>query len=306
MTNWSPLLVSITVVSLSLPWRSHAFISSRCKERECHQSPLLFSSSSADEDGSTAAETQLPHSDLTKALHKMERIMAPDFFITASPTLKAFYTKLVKNVEVQDSPISGRGLFAKKPIKAHTIVSFYPAHALGTDEPFVFAPQDTVYFHSHPFATSEYLHATDQPIFQRSSCCASISDVLYLDVNPNRAVVEGWTSQFINDGATVESFDEAGVLDYYSTSTARKNCIHIPFGPSPILATLTTKKVKKGQELLTSYGGVYWCKDQSVQVTPPIQAQIQASANDLFAALTTSQTFYQNVLHDLTAAVEAL
>jgi SET domain len=105
--------------------------------------------------------------------------------------------------------------------------------------------------------------------------------LLYIDVNPQRPLVPGWMSHLVNDGATVLVNTEQGVLDYYSASRAAKNCVHVPFGPSPILATVTTRKVKKGQELLTTYGCTYWLDallqnrvDDQQQQTPSITTDI--------------------------------
>jgi SET domain len=107
--------------------------------------------------------------------------------------------------------------------------------------------------------------------------------LLYIDVNPQRRLVPGWMSHLVNDGATVLVNTEQGVLDYYSASRAAKNCVHVPFGPSPILATVTTRKVKKGQELLTTYGCTYWLdallkshnqQQQQSQQTPSITTDI--------------------------------
>jgi hypothetical protein len=64
----------------------------------------------------------------------------------------------------------------------------------------------------------------------------------------------GFDSHRVNDGATVLSNTDRGALTYYQSSRAAANCVHVPFGPSPLLATVTTRKVKKGEELLTTYG----------------------------------------------------
>lgn len=166
--------------------------------------------------------------------------------------------------------------------------------------------QDEKYFAEHPHGNSPYLHATDQPLFQRPSLLSPLfnedskdemSPPLYLDVNPTRndELDPIWTSHYINDGAslldTIQQKDtsiEDGIEEYYTQSSSNKNCIHIPFGPSPLLATITTKKVKKGQELFTS---VYWLGSvdmdddtaSSTSMTETIQNQILQSARDLQA-----------------------
>jgi hypothetical protein len=228
------------------------------------------------------------HCALLDGVNKMNAVMNSDFFLK-SPVLKQFYSKLIKMVEIRDSSISeaGKGLFARKAIKANTIISFYPVHALGTniDQPFTTSnDDDELYFRTTPTSQSLYLHCTDQPIFRRTSILANTvaeqsklssssstsksiaDDPLFLDVNPNRKLMDGWVSHIINDGATMtmpvstttsrHPDTETSMLEYYQSSKLKKNCIHIPFGPSPIIATVTTKKIMKDEELFTTYGGV--------------------------------------------------
>ena len=114
-----------------------------------------------------------------------------------------------------------------------------------------------------------------------------------------------WVSQYINDGAIIPSNDEKGVQAYYTNSKKLKNCIHVPFGPSPIMATMTTKKVKKGEELFTSYGAVYWLgilysnqvsdngnDNDGPDLNAQIQGQINESAQDLFTCMKNVKDVY--------------
>ena len=98
-------------------------------------------------------------------------------------------------------------------------------------------------------------------------------------------------------------------------STRAKNCVHIPFGPSPILATITTRKVKKGEELFTTYGAVYWLAcvedpgDDSTNaalMTETIQNQIVESARDLQRAMSSASTGYSSEIADLENAFNNL
>jgi len=251
---------------------------------------------------------------LQKFVKKMDVVMRPEFF-EQSPSLKNMYSNCAKLVAVKESSITeaGLGLFAKKNIKAGTIICFYPAHALGVEigegessSIFSCLDLDREYFKENPSSTSCYLHCTDQPLFKRSSILAdrvqNFEGVpLYLDVNPNRVIVPAWVSQFINDGATVESNCEKGVLDYYAATKSKKNCIHIPWGPSPIIVTVTTKKVKKGAELFTSYGSTYWLGvlldvrgEEGVGATNEIQKEINDTAKDLLKSMQTVSDVYEN------------
>ena len=64
----------------------------------------------------------------------------------------------------------------------------------------------------------------------------------------------GFDGHRVNDGATILTNDEAGTLAYYHASRLLKNCIHVPFGPCPVLALIATRNVLCGEELLTTYG----------------------------------------------------
>lgn len=236
---------------------------------------------------------------LAQSVQRMSQVMTTEFF-DASPVLSVMQSQCLKRVEIKESTIpgAGRGLFATTNIKSGTIITFYPAHALGIDDglspQFSYLPQDEAYFQSHPCSQSSYLHCTDQPLFQRQSILSqtipAMSDVpLYLDVNPHRddIVVGPWLSHMINDGAVVQSNSVESILEYYVQSKEKKNCIHIPWGPSPVMATVTTKKVKKGEELFTSYGGTYWLGvlldvrgEQGVAISKEIQDKIQETALD--------------------------
>ena len=237
---------------------------------------------------------------LTHAVRVMKHVMTEEF-LTRSPILKPFHAKLCKNVAVKPSEIHGSGLFATRNIAANTIVSFYPAHALGIDNGQAFLSEDTY------FATStsqDYLHCTDQPIFARKSILGNNNTPVYLDVNPSTPTPLPWVSHYINDAASVKTQTEHGVLQYYETSNQHRNCIHIPFGPSPILATITTKKIKKGQELLTTYGGVYWSTGDQVAITPAISREIQQSASSLAASMAKANTLYDPQLQALQEAFD--
>ena len=241
---------------------------------------------------------------------------------------------------------AGLGLFATKNIKAGTVVGLYPAHALGYELVVPIDPEkemtednlqdlsmfiagsegDSAYFSQQPHGNSPFLHATDQPLFQRPSLLSPLFDEgkedemsppLYLDVNPqrNNELDPIWTSHYINDGASLVDMVkggasvEEGIEQYYTQSTQTKNCIHIPFGPSPILATVATKKIKKGQELFTSYGCVYWLgavgmpEDEDEEATPDmtekIQSQIVESARDLQRAMAEAEVGYATEMADL-------
>jgi hypothetical protein len=304
----------MVVGTLGLNWRvASAFLLHNSCDRHIHT--YLQASG-------PAHSTVLTDSLLT-GLAKMDKIMSPEFLDKCGGSLKQLDSNIVKSVEVAESSITGagKGLFATKNIKAGSIVSFYPAHTLGVEsgDQVIFVSRDEAdkqYFRDYPPDASSYLHATDQPIFNRPSFLADLGaetkdSPLYLDVNPNREVSPAWVSHYINDGAIMPENTEAGVSVYYTESKTKKNCIHVPFGPSPIIATVATKKIKKGEELFTSYGCVYWIGVQfrgqeGSAMTVQIQQQIKDSAQDLFSAMKGASTRYMNQIQELQSAFDEI
>lgn len=322
MTGPISLLGSVLTLSVLVPVRIEAFTSSTCTPSLAKHPKNQIVQSIGPLFVGVVDEVALTEG-LQKIVERMDFVMSPEFF-EPTASLKALYSNCARTVEVQESSIQGAGLglFAKKNIKAGTIISFYPSHALGLERgsqsTFCCLSCDEDFFQMNPSAASCYLHCTDQPLFKRPSALEAIStglkDVpLYLDVNPDRPIVPAWVSQMINDGATVTSNSEQGVLDYYAATKAKKNCIHIPFGPSPIMATVTTKKVKKGEELFTSYGGTYWLGvlldvhgDEGVGITPQINIEIKETATDLLKSMQAVSTVYANQAEALQAEFDRI
>eukprot|EP00804_Cyclotella_cryptica_P017978 CCRYP_008276-RA/>CCRYP_008276-RA protein AED:0.39 eAED:0.51 QI:0/0/0/1/1/0.5/2/0/399 len=291
---------------------------------------------------------------LSNGLHRVSLAMdksTSDQLFLATPSLQRLRQQIMQLTEVGPSSLGERaGLgFSVSLHQAGTIVGLYPAHALGYE---LIVPvseyhdtstdgdekqnqmqdlsmflagndEDTKYFSEHPHEASPYLHATDQPLFQRSSLLSPLFDEekkeipppLYLDVNPNRnhQLDRAWTSHYINDGASLldsTSVAEDDIEQYYARSTRAKNCIHIPFGPSPVLATVTTKKVRKGDELFTTYGVVYWAgaiesarsksatDSSTLLMTEKIHSLIIESARDLQKAMNGCRIAYAKEMVD--------
>ena len=228
-------------------------------------------------------------------------------------------------------PGAGSGVFATKNIKAGTIIGFYPVHGIGLERfdmnAFATASkEDQEYFDGqnldHDDGAGDFEnddktkndgenvanHNYLQYLVGSRPLCGyqTLEDggTLFIDVNPKQVVQETWIGHFINDGAIVESNTEDGLLDYYRNSAQRKNCVPVPFGPSPILAAVTTSKINKGDELFTTYGGAYWLdtllqltleEEEPVDISDKVQMQAKETAKDLFGAMQKAQVTHASL-----------
>lgn len=213
----------------------------------------------------------------------------------ASPTLSRFFDQCAKNGKPAPStiPNAGMGLVAARNIKQGTIISLYPMHCLGLDlgdySPLVHFDADQQHFEEKE--NEDYvlniIGSRPLPLLPPFVDVSS----LFLDVNPFNEARPGWSSHYINDGATVEVNSEEGAIQYYQKSAKARNCVLVPFGPSPIMASVATKKIKKGQEFFTSYGCMYWLEkvlgenEECTEITEAIQEEAQASAKVLYQAM---------------------
>lgn len=236
------------------------------------------SSSSLMDDGGT--DDDIIRNTLDLALSKM-KVICDDKFAAR------FNKRRMRLVEVRPSSIpgAGLGLFAKEQIKAGTIVSFYPFHTIGivglADESIVRRVTiDTVTgktVDQTDYDNTSISSASDQqaylmnilgnrPLMKKDISQDLGGQTIFIDLDMTQPESLGFSSHRVNDGATVSINSEEGVLEYYRESRKAKNCVHTPFGPSPLLATVTTRKIKKGDELFTSYGCSckYFCSFESL------------------------------------------
>ena len=76
-------------------------------------------------------------------------------------------------------------------------------------------------------------------------------------MNPNARLYEGWYCGLINDAAIVRHLADT---EYYQLSRGQKRNVEIvPFSSvAPFQVGVTTRNVRKGEELFVSYGYNYW------------------------------------------------
>lgn len=244
--------------------------------------------------------------DIRTALDRMNTMLQDS--AGSSPSMQDFQRRIQNVVSCDESSIpgAGKGLFAKQNIKKGTLIGFYPVHGIGVefeDGSYICCgatSADQNHFDEIKDLNSNYMQYL---IGSRRLGKANFGEdtQLFLDINPNRVCSSGpWNAHFVNDGATLFENSEQGMLDYYTASSSRKNCVHIPFGPSPLLALVTTRKVKKGEELFTTYGCLYWLEniiqpgEECADATDAVRLKARETAQSILTAMQGAQTMYAN------------
>jgi hypothetical protein len=254
---------------------------------------------------------------LRAALVKMQTMQDPAYFAGSEVYLKEFHNKITKMVNVQGSTIpgAGQGLFAAKDLLAGTIVGFYPTHCIGVateqSSPYVtLDPINQEYFDNDQDSNYMQFIVGSRPLLGTDVAQAFQGNPIFIDANPNLPIHPGWVGHLVNDGAIVSENTEAGLLKYYKNSKLVNNCVNIPFGPSPIVATVTTQNIPQGAELFTSYGCLYWLQvllgpdDDPTAITPAVIEESKESAKLLLSTMLQASRTYEEQAAELHVAFE--
>ena len=142
----------------------------------------------------------------------------------------------------------GRGVFATRDIKAHEIVTLYPASnelslcanrvrghvAVWRPESYQGPQADYAMFNGHPYFGENALRLEADPA--------------------EEATQDGFLGHLINDAAMppTDATDMDYALEYLKTTTNETNCHAVPF-PSGLVAVAASKDVAAGEELLMTY-----------------------------------------------------
>lgn len=267
---------------------------------------------------------------LRSALEKLQALQSASSAVevgSSSPPYQASFTAwnefqrdLSKRVTVKTSTIpgAGMGLFAAQGMDIGTIVGLYPTHCIGIamEESSPYVTLDVVnqnYFDSdhqgdsNTMSRSNYMQfiVGSRPLLGVNVAQAFEGYPIFIDTNPNQPVQPGWVAHLVNDGAIVTENSEAGLLEYYTQSNLRNNCVNIPFGPSPIVATVTTKALQRGEELFTSYGCLYWLQDilepdeEPTDITDAVLEQSKETAKLLLSSMQKAGRTYVDQVTDL-------
>ncbi len=208
-------------------------------------------------------------------LFRMLFLMQRQAFLNVPNTaVRDMFQTCIESVEIANStkPSAGRGLFATRDIPKGTIISFYPIHSIGCK------------FDSGSCLSVQIAESSEAMIDVEKSAYALYSLVerpllgidlmkeypnhhpkLFVDMNPKARLYDGWFCGLIND-STIVTF--LGDTDYYRISRGdQRNVEIIPFSRvAPFQVGVTTRPVKKGEELFVSYGYNYWANQLRIKM----------------------------------------
>ena len=207
----------------------------------------------------------------------------PTVVVAAMQLLRSQYTSFVDHpglielaegsrVHVASSSTHGRGLFATQDLPQRTVAALYPVDALGLD----------VADGSMQLAVS----SDDADYFSGLECPASYRLLIHeesglcIEANPERPLFDGWLGHMINDGDLCRAAAPEEVSRYRQASLARQNCVFVPFGTAPLVAAVTTRPVRAGGELLTSYGLPYWSSIMRYELPTALESPVPADVSE--------------------------
>lgn len=162
------------------------------------------------------------------------------------------------NVEIRQSSIHGKGLFATKDIPKDVVITFYPAHALLWNGKFV--PNDK----------DPKLITNRDEISRYYGNYISFTDNMEVIGNPTNTSNKLLLGHMINDASgnvfQDVKFDRTKdlkefknlVAEYYIKGLKKKNCRLTTDTNKIITCVVTTREVKKDEEILTYYDPTYW------------------------------------------------
>lgn len=300
-------------VSWSAP-SSSAFPSRPCSNRG-------ESTTRLHEELSSPEETKQALQDILDAVHRLPQ--------SRDRVLERFFRGCGENCRTGPStvPGAGTGLFAARDIRPGSVLGLYPMHCLELGPGFY---ENTAVYSSPEDASC--IEATESPDYVLTVLgdrplpgikLPSWMDPaleLYIDVNPNNKQIHpSWLSHYINDGAMLNPNEEDSVVAYYKRSSQRRNCVHVPFGPVPLMASVATKTVPKGEEFFTTYGFEYWSEQvlqdagweeeerwyqQLEALGPRIQQQAEEAEDALKQAVGAVEKSYPEVKASLEKAMK--
>ena len=173
------------------------------------------------------------------------------------------------HVEIRQSSIHGKGLFATEDIPAGVIITYYPVHGVTEDSILEDGTTKGCRFYANDNDTN-FIENRKEISRCYGHTIASINNEYLIVGNPNNTSNKLLLAHMIN-GATGNVFlnikyDDANnilefkniVAKYYITGSKNRNC-KIKMDKNKVVAcAVTTREIKKNEEIFIFYDPMYW------------------------------------------------
>lgn len=186
------------------------------------------------------------------------------------------------NIEVRRDQQTGQRVFATARIPAHTIVTFFPVHAMGLHEHIKFSDSDTLFFdriERYALTHARYIRPLSAAKSEgdESTPKPEYSTVLVVG-NPNNVSDTRLLGHAIHDACGINVFGDTAfemikdwttfrnkVATYYITSAKRHNCFFVTNNLRTLIGVETTRDIEPGEELLIMLGPEYWFRRKYIK-----------------------------------------
>lgn len=162
----------------------------------------------------------------------------------------------------------GKGVFAMKDLEANEVVTMYPEHAK--------------YKRGEDHYTSSFDIQLSKDTFWEYSLNMEDGSVIYGDP---KILVSGFLGHMINDSTTESERLKKCTIDemvkesikYKLKSIENDNCLLA--NKNGVGYVVTTKKIKKGDELFVSYGAVYWSEIKATDIDKAMKKYVDTCSH---------------------------
>ena len=202
-----------------------------------------------------------------KAFRKPDEIDIPRI-ITETLTRCGVHPSLENLLEIKNSSIHGKGVFAKENISPNQVVSIYPCHGVINGDIVYCTKENRGNYELMPFKPDEY------------KIKLSKKGDIFIYGNPH-IQDEGLVGHLINDSCkdvcefkNINKHNIKKCLMYMLNSIKSDNCTFVQC--EDYVYVKTTKYINKGEELITSYGYSYWSELKSYELNLLMKEYIQS------------------------------
>lgn len=177
--------------------------------------------------------------------------------ITMSKRFYMHHKQKMAPLEVKASNVHGYGVFALNDIKAWQMVTVYPTHYVCRILPTggEVRTEHLEKFHEMGEKINEYMTTLEPNDNINTGSKKEIS------ISADPSILHYGVGHMMNDVVKMDALTIPQLKEYMLSYRTKTNCTAYHLGDG-IIVVMTTKPIKKGEELLTHYGIEYWIKNQ--------------------------------------------